>query len=71
MSEAENRMYAAERMVFMGTSFSVNITNIALDIARQHDIPVEVVDPNPVILPYKHVQYHRCTASEYVAQAKN
>ena len=28
MSEAERRMSQAERMIFMGTSFSVNITNI-------------------------------------------
>ncbi|MCK5881722.1 MAG: sirtuin, partial [Sinobacterium sp.] len=30
MSEAENRMYEADKIIFMGTSFSVNITNIAL-----------------------------------------
>ena len=31
ISEAEQRMQAAECFVFMGTSFSVNITNIALN----------------------------------------
>ncbi len=66
MSEAEQRMFEAEKMVFMGTSFSVNITNIALQVAMQNEIPVEVVDPDPVILPYKNVEYFRMTASEYI-----
>ncbi len=68
MSEAEDRMFEADKIIFMGTSFSVNITNIALQIAMQRDIPVEVVDPNPFILPYSKVVYHRMTASEYIQQ---
>jgi len=66
MKEAEQRMRQADKMVFMGTSFSVNITNIALDIAMQNQIEVEVVDPNPVILPYKKVRYFKGTASQYI-----
>lgn len=66
INEAQQRMKNAEKMVFMGTSFSVNITNIALDIAMKHNIEVEVVDPNPVILPYKNVKYFKQPALEYI-----
>jgi len=66
MSEAEQRMAEAERMVFMGTSFSVNITSIALQYAHMRSIPVEVVDPKPVRIPYPLVTYHEMTGSEYV-----
>ncbi|MCG7554841.1 Sir2 family NAD-dependent protein deacetylase [Pseudoalteromonas sp. Of11M-6] len=67
ISEAQSRMYAADRIIFMGTSFSVNITQMALEIARHKAIPIEVVDPNPAHLLYKQVTYHRMTASEYIA----
>ncbi|CAM3907341.1 SIR2 family NAD-dependent protein deacylase [Pseudoalteromonas maricaloris] len=67
ISEAQSRMYAADRIVFMGTSFSVNITQMALEIARHKAIPIEVVDPNPAHLLYKQVSYHRMTAREYIA----
>jgi NAD-dependent deacetylase len=66
MEEASIRMRQADKMVFMGTSFSVNITNIALDIARKNNIEVEVIDPNPVILPYANVTNHKMTALEYI-----
>ena len=66
ISEAQQRMENAEKMVFMGTSFSVNITNIALDIAMKNNIEIEVVDPNPVILPYRNVKYLNQTAEEYI-----
>jgi len=66
INEANQRINQADKIIFMGTSFSVNITNMALDSAIKHDIPVEVVDPDPVILPYKNVIYHRCTASDYI-----
>ncbi|CAA0080850.1 NAD-dependent protein deacylase Sir2 [BD1-7 clade bacterium] len=69
ISEAEKRMKSAERMVFMGTSFSVNITNMALEIARQRKIPIEIVDPNPVIVPYANTTYHRLRASDYIQTA--
>ena len=68
MSEAERRMRAAERIIFMGPSFSVIITNIALQIAYQNATPVEVVDPNPVRIAYPDVTYHEMTGSSYVAK---
>lgn len=66
IGEAQERMWNADKMVFMGTSFSVNITNMAMDVAMHKQIPVEVVDPDPVILPYSNVTYHRMTASEFI-----
>lgn len=69
INEAQERMLACERMIFMGTSFSVNITNMALEIAMKREIPVEVVDPSPMILPYRQVAYHKMKASDYIQQA--
>ena len=66
ISEAQQRMENAERIIFMGTSFSVNITQMALDIAIAREIPVEVVDPSPVKLRYHNVSYHPVTALEYI-----
>lgn len=66
--EAQRRMLTAERMVFMGTSFSVNITHMALEIARTRCIPVEVVDPEPVDIGYSLCTYHRMTALDYIAR---
>ena len=70
MATAEAWMQAASRMVFIGTSFSVNITAIALRTAIQRGIPVEIVDPEPVDLGIPDgmadVTYHRMTAREWV-----
>jgi len=70
MGTAEAWMQAARRMVFIGTSFSVNITAIALRTAIQRGIPVEIVDPEPVDLGIPDgmadVTYHRMTAKEWV-----
>jgi len=66
INEAQRRMQLADRMVFMGTSFSVNITQIALDIAMRNQIPIEIVDPNPVHIVYANTQYHTMTASDYI-----
>ena len=52
-------------MVFMGTSFSVNIPNIALEIAIKKNIPIEIVDPNPIEIQYPNIEYHKMNASEY------
>ena len=41
-------MREADRIIFMETSFSVNITTIALNIALEQDIPIEIVDLEPV-----------------------
>jgi NAD-dependent deacetylase len=70
MGTAERWMAEAARMVFIGTSFSVNITAIALRTALQRGIPVEIVDPAPVDLGIPDgmadVTYHRMTAKEWV-----
>ena len=75
MIEAEAWMSGASRMVFMGTSFSVNITAIALRVAVQRGIPVETVDPEPIDLAASFgipagmadISYHRMTARAWVA----
>ena len=66
ISEAQERMFQADKMVFMGTSFSVNITQMALEIARQNQIPIEIVDPNPAHVMHSQVSYHQMTALEYI-----
>jgi len=70
IEEAQERMIHAERMVFIGTSFSVNITQMALEAAITHGIPVEIVDPQPVKLAnesaFSKITYHEIKASEYI-----
>ena len=66
MHEAELKMKLAERFVFMGTSFSVNITSIALRYALQNNAQIEIVDPEPIDLNIDNIKYHKMTASEYV-----
>jgi NAD-dependent deacetylase len=66
MSEAEDWMHNAQRMVFMGTSFSVNITSIALRTAISNQAAIEVVDPEPIDLGYERIEYHKMTAADYV-----
>ena len=56
----------AQRIVFMGTSFGVNITSIALRTALTNEAAIEVVDPQPIDLGYERIEYHRMTAAEYV-----
>lgn len=66
ISDAQNLLLTADKMVFMGTSFSVGFTQMALQIAFQKRIPIEVVDPKPVQLPYDNVRYWPMRASEYI-----
>ncbi|MEM1146052.1 MAG: Sir2 family NAD-dependent protein deacetylase [Pseudomonadota bacterium] len=66
IDEAQRRMLAADRMIFLGTSFSVNITHMALQTAVANQIPVEVVDPEPVNLGYERTRYHRMRALDYI-----
>ena len=47
----------AQRIVFMGTSFSVNITSIALRSAILNQAAIEVVDPEPIDLGYERIEY--------------
>ncbi|KTG21098.1 sirtuin [Pseudoalteromonas sp. XI10] len=68
ISEAQQRMLDADKIVFIGTSFSVNITQMALDIARSQGTPIEVVDPDPAHVFHPNVTYHKMTALEYVQQ---
>ncbi|GAA3919393.1 SIR2 family NAD-dependent protein deacylase [Litoribacillus peritrichatus] len=69
ISEAQQRMIDADKIIFMGTSFSVNITQMALEIAVTQNKPIEVVDPYPVRIPYENTTYHRMKASEYIERA--
>lgn len=69
ISRAEQQMREADKMVFIGTSFSVNITQMALDIARQFDIPVEVVDPEPAHILHPNVTYHKMTAQTFITRS--
>lgn len=67
--EAQQRMLQAERMVFMGTSFSVNITQMALEVARSRSLPIDIVDPDPVDVAYRHATYHTMTALAFIKQS--
>ncbi|BBN80902.1 NAD-dependent protein deacylase [Pseudoalteromonas sp. A25] len=66
INKAYTMMENATKMVFIGTSFSVNITQIALEIARRNNIEVEVVDPNPAHILYDKVCYHKMLAKDYI-----
>ena len=66
LSEAEQRMHSARRVVFIGTSLSVNITNIALQTAINNSAKIDIVDPHPADLGYKNISYHKMTAKEYI-----
>ena len=65
ISEAEHWMNDAKKIIFIGTSFSVNITSIALRIAISRGIEVEIVDPNPIKINYDKVNYHQMNAEDY------
>ena len=69
MGEAEHWMSTATRFVFMGTSFSVNITNIALRAAIMTGAEIDVVDPSPIDLNIDRVTYHAMSATEFIAKA--
>ena len=70
ISEAEEWMNNADKIIFMGTSFSVNITSIALRTAIANGIEVEIVDPEPIKLNYNKIRYHEMTAEEYCNMRK-
>ena len=65
ISEAEDWMNKAQKIIFIGTSFSVNITSIALRIAISRGIKVDIVDPSPIKINYDKVNYHQMNAEEY------
>ena len=68
LNEAQQRMMDADKIIFMGTSFSVNITQMALEIAMAQNTPIEIVDPDPVHIAYEQVVYHPMKASEYITR---
>ena len=68
MSEAERVMQFADSVVFMGTSFSVNITSIALRYALSNNARIEIIDPDPIDLNISGIKYHKMTASEYISE---
>ena len=65
--EVEEWRHNAQRIVFMGTPFSVNITSIALRTALSNQAAIEVVDPQPIDLGYERIDYHKWTAADYVS----
>ncbi|SFC66200.1 SIR2 family NAD-dependent protein deacylase [Pseudoalteromonas denitrificans] len=67
ITQAQQYMLQASRIIFIGTSFSVNITQMAIEIARKKNIPIEIVDPQPCHILHANVTYHSMTASEYIA----
>ena len=66
INEAHRKMLLADKIVFMGTSFSVNITSMALEIAVSKGIDVEIVDPEPIEITYKNTSYFEMSAVEYI-----
>ena len=67
MNEAERWMMEADKIVFIGTSFSVNITSIALRMGLQNGARIEIVDPKPVDLGVSSIIYHSLTVEEYIS----
>ena len=57
--------FITDKLIFIGTSFNVNITSIALRTAIQRSIPIEIVDPDPVRIPYDKVKYYQMASSKY------
>ena len=69
MSEAVDWLNGATTMVFMGTSFSVGITAMALEIATRNNTDIHIVDPEPIDLGLRGVKYHRMRAAEFIEVA--
>ena len=67
MRDAERWMMEADKMVFIGTSFSVNITSIALRLGLQNRAKIEIVDPEPIDLGIPSITYHGVTAEEFIS----
>ena len=71
ITKAHNWMNNATKFVFLGTSFSVNITAMALENAINNNAKVEIVDPKPINLSIKNIIYHKMTALEFIMSKKN
>ena len=66
ISEADKMFKTAEKFVFIGTSFNVNITDMALRAAITRNCEIEVVDPEPVDLNISGVKYLKMRAQDYI-----
>ena len=66
ISEAKKMFCTASKFVFMGTSFNVNITEMALITAVSRNCEIEVVDPDPIDLNISGVKYLKMKAQEYI-----
>jgi len=66
ISEADIMFNTAKKFVFIGTSFNVNITEIALRAAVSRNCEIEVVDPEPVDLNISGVKYLKMRAADYI-----
>ena len=66
ISEVNKMFNTANKFVFIGTSFNVNITVMALRAAITRNCEVEVVDPDPIDLNISGVKYLRMKANEYI-----
>ena len=70
--QALQRIEAAKRIIFIGTSFSVGITHMAYLNAVERGIPIEIVDLAPEMgFKYNKITYHICTAEEYIHKVTN
>ena len=67
INKANQLMEDAKRFIFLGTSFSVNITSMALEKAINKNSIIEIVDPNPLDLGIKNIIYHKKTALDYIS----
>ena len=67
INKANQLMEDAKRFIFLGTSFSVNITSMALEKAINKNSIIEIVDPSPVDLRIKNITYHKKTALDYIS----
>lgn len=66
ISEADKMFNSAKKFVFIGTSFNVNITEMALRAAVSRNCEIEVVDPEPVDLNISGVKYFKMRATDYI-----
>ena len=66
ISEADKMFKSAKKFVFIGTSFNVNITEMALRAAVCRNCEIEVVDPEPVDLNIPGVKYLKMRATDYI-----
>ncbi len=71
ISEAVEKMNKAVEFNFIGTSFSVGFTQIALEIAERTSAKIKIIDPEPKDLRIDRVEYYRMPASEYINLQEN